>query len=154
MAFVTQSRAPIRVTFWAALTMAAIGAAPLIGPMLAERLDSAGPARPSGVTVTTVSEEKLAHVPGKTVTVQIVELAPGVVVPEHHHAGSVTVYVLSGTLRSGIAGQPVADYVAGESFFEAPGDIHLLAANPSPTQPVRFMAIHVADDGAQLTIYH
>ena len=118
--------------------------------------DSPKPAstRPSGITATTVSEEKLAHVPGKNITVEIVTFPPLAVAPEHHHAGSVTVYVLSGTIRSQLAGGPVVDYHAGQSFFEPPGAVHVLAENPSPTEPAKFMAIHVADEGAQLTVYH
>ena len=114
----------------------------------------AAAARPGGITATKISEEKLAHVPGKTVTVEIVEFPPGAVAPEHHHAGSVTVYVLEGTVRSQIAGGPLLDYAVGQSFFEPPGAVHVVAANPSPTEKARFMAIHVADDGAQLTTYH
>jgi quercetin dioxygenase-like cupin family protein len=106
------------------------------------------------ITATKISEEKLAHVPGKTVTVEIVEFPPGAIAPEHHHAGSVTAYILSGTLRSQLGGGLPADYEAGESFFEPPGAIHVLAENPSLTEPARFMAIHIADDGAQLTVYH
>jgi quercetin dioxygenase-like cupin family protein len=110
--------------------------------------------RPSGITATTVSEEKLAHVPGKNITVEIVTFPPLAVAPEHHHGGSVTVYVLSGTIRSQLAGGPVLDYHAGQSFFEPPGAVHVLAENPSPTEPAKFMAIHIADEGAQLTVYH
>jgi quercetin dioxygenase-like cupin family protein len=112
------------------------------------------PMMASKITATKISEEKLAHVPGKTVTVEIVEFPPGAIAAEHHHAGSVTAYILSGTLRSQLAGGPAIEYKAGESFFEPPGAIHVLAENPSATEPARFMAIHVADDGAQLTVYH
>jgi quercetin dioxygenase-like cupin family protein len=111
-------------------------------------------ARPGGITSTTVSEEKLTHVTGKTLTVEIVEFPPGAAAPVHHHGGSVTVYVLSGTVRSQLAGGPLLDYAVGQSFFEPPGAIHAVAANPSPTEPARFMAIHVADDGAPLTTFH
>ena len=107
-----------------------------------------------GASVTKVSEEKLAHVKGKTVTMQIVDLPPGAFVPEHHHAGSVTVYVLEGTVRSELGGGPVVDYHPGETFFEPIGTVHVFAENPSPTEPAKFMAVHVADDGAQLTVYH
>jgi quercetin dioxygenase-like cupin family protein len=110
--------------------------------------------RPAGITARRVSEEKLAHVPGKTVTVEIVEFPPLAAAPEHHHGGSVTVYVLAGTVRSQIAGGPLLDYHVGETFFEPPGAVHVVAMNPSPTEPAKFMAIHVADDGAQLTTYH
>jgi quercetin dioxygenase-like cupin family protein len=112
------------------------------------------PMMASKITATKISEEKLAHVPGKTVTVEIVEFPPGAIAPEHHHAGSVTAYILSGTLRSQLGGGPAIEYTVGESFFEPPGAIHVLAENPSATEPARFMAIHIADDGAQLTVYH
>jgi len=110
--------------------------------------------RTAGIKSTIASQEKLAHVAGKTVTVEIAEFPPLAFAPEHHHAGSVTVYVLSGIVRSQIAGQPVMDYHAGQSFFEPAGDVHLFAENPSATEPAKFMAIHIADDGAQLTTYH
>jgi quercetin dioxygenase-like cupin family protein len=106
------------------------------------------------ITATKISEEKLVHVPGKTVTVEIVEFPPGSVAAEHHHAGSVTAYILSGTLRSQLGGGPAIVYTQGQSFFEPPGAVHVLAENPSMTEPARLMAIHVADDGAQLTVYH
>jgi quercetin dioxygenase-like cupin family protein len=110
--------------------------------------------RTAGITSTIVSQEKLAHVAGKTVTAEVVEFPPLAFAPEHHHAGSVTVYVLSGIIRSQIAGQPVMDYHAGQSFFEPMGAVHMFAENPSATEPAKFMAIHIADDGAQLTTYH
>ena len=144
----------IGVLVLAAAVPAAKIAVPLILPhwLQAERIGERG--RPAGISSETVSQERLAHVPGKTITVEIVELAPGAVVPEHHHAGSVSVYVLSGYLRSQLDAGPIIDYGRGETFFEAPGTVHTLAANPSATEPVRFMAIHIADDGAQLTTYH
>jgi quercetin dioxygenase-like cupin family protein len=106
------------------------------------------------MSATVVSEEVLAHVPGKKVTVEIVHAPPGSSVPEHHHGGSVTVYVLSGTLRSRLAGGPLLDYEKGETFFEPPGAVHVVTANPSATEPAEFMAIHVLDEGAPLTTYH
>jgi hypothetical protein len=43
------------------------------------------PARPTGSGLATiVSQEKLADVPGKTLTVQVVDVPPGGRVPEHH----------------------------------------------------------------------
>jgi quercetin dioxygenase-like cupin family protein len=110
--------------------------------------------RTAGIKSTVVSQEKLSHVAGKTVTVEVVEFPPLAFAPEHHHAGSVTVYVLSGVVRSQIAGEPAMDFHAGQSFFEPPGAIHMFAENPSATEPAKFMAIHIADDGAQLTTYH
>ena len=45
-------------------------------------------------------------------------------------------------------------YRAGESFFEPPGIVHLLAENMSASEPARILAVFVADEGATLTTYH
>lgn len=108
----------------------------------------------SGITADIVSDEDLAHVPGKRVIVEVVEFPPGASVPEHHHGGSVTVYILSGTIRSRLDAGPILDYPAEATFFEPPGAVHTLTQNPSAKEPARFMAIHVIDDGAALTTYH
>jgi len=146
-----------------ALASAALLAAALVVAPDSGHRGSAGPyghgqaamtAGHAKVTKTLISQEKLAHVPGKTVTVELVEFPPGSIAPEHHHGGSVTAYILSGTLRSQLDGGPVVEYTQGESFFEPPGTIHTLTQNPSLTEPATFLAIHVADDGAQLTVFH
>jgi quercetin dioxygenase-like cupin family protein len=108
---------------------------------------------PPGIAATIVSEEELAHVPGKKVIVEVVEFAPGASVPEHHHGGTVTVYVLSGVIRSQLDHGPIVDYSAGQTFFEAPNVVHTMIANPRPTDVAKFMAIHVIDAGAPLTTY-
>src|SRR2546421_728186 len=48
---------------------------------------------------------------------------------------------------------PAKVYKAGETFFEPPGSKHLVSENASATEPARLLAIFVADDDAQLTIY-
>jgi quercetin dioxygenase-like cupin family protein len=45
-------------------------------------------------------------------------------------------------------------YRAGESFFEPPGSEHVVSENASATEPASLLAIHFADDGAQLTTIH
>src|SRR5262245_55733709 len=49
-----------------------------------------------GAQVKPVSTEKLANVPGKSLTAILVSYAPGGKSGPHHHAGSVLAYVLSG----------------------------------------------------------
>ena len=101
-----------------------------------------------------VSSDALPHVRGKRITTMVVEFPPAGLSPPHHHAGSVTVYVLSGVIRSQLQGQPPIVYRAGESFFEPPGAVHLLAENMSATEPARILAVFVADEGVTLTTYH
>ncbi|MGO8918539.1 MAG: cupin domain-containing protein [Stellaceae bacterium] len=105
-------------------------------------------------TATVVSSDALPHVAGKRVTTVLVEFPPGGFSPEHHHAGSVSVYVLSGEIESQLAGGPAAVYKPGDMFFEPPGAVHLFARNMSTTEPARILAVFVHDEGAQLTTYH
>ena len=101
-----------------------------------------------------VASDVLPHVAGKRITTVVVEFPPGGLSPPHHHGGSVTVYMLSGVIRSQLQGQPPMVYKAGDSFFEPPGVVHLLAENMSATEPARALAVFVADEGATLTTYH
>jgi quercetin dioxygenase-like cupin family protein len=119
----------------------------------ADAMPAIAAARPRPVAQP-VSSEALPHVRGKRITTMVVEFPPNGFSPPHHHAGSVTVYVLSGVVRSQLQGQPPLVYRAGESFFEPPGAVHLLAENMSATEPARILAVFVADEGATLTTYH
>ena len=51
------------------------------------------------------------------------------------------------------AGSTPAAHEAGEAFFEPPGSEHLVSENASTTEPASLLAIFVADDGAQLTMF-
>jgi quercetin dioxygenase-like cupin family protein len=115
----------------------------------------AGPlCRAAGDDVRSVTTEKLPNVPGKSITAIVVNYAPGAKSVKHRHAGSVLAYVLSGEIRSeNSATGPAKVYKAGETFFEPPGSQHLVSENASATEPASLLAIFVADDGAQLTIY-
>jgi quercetin dioxygenase-like cupin family protein len=63
-------------------------------------------------------------------------------------------YVLSGAVRSQTSvGGPARVYKTSESFFEPPGSEHLVSENASASEPASLLAVFVADDGAQLTIF-
>jgi quercetin dioxygenase-like cupin family protein len=115
----------------------------------------AGPiCQAAGDDVRLVRTEKLPNVPGKSITAIVVNYAPGAKSHQHHHAGSVLAYVLSGEVRSeNSATGPVKVYKAGESFFEPPGSKHLVSENASATEPASLLAIFIADDGAALTTF-
>ncbi len=101
-----------------------------------------------------VSCEKLAHVPGKSITTIVVEYPPNAHTPRHTHPGSVMAFVLKGRIRSQLSGGPVGEYGVGESFFEPPGTIHLFAENTSQSEPAELLAVFVADDNCgALTVY-
>jgi quercetin dioxygenase-like cupin family protein len=93
-----------------------------------------------------LSCEPLPHVPGKSITTQLVDFPPQAYTPAHRHPGSVSVVILEGTIRSQIAGTPAADYHAGETFFEPPGALHLFAENPDVKVHAKILATYVADE--------
>ncbi|HET6160736.1 MAG TPA: cupin domain-containing protein [Dongiaceae bacterium] len=125
-------------------------ATPRRDPANASLIQAAG-TRP---TAHTISSDALPHVAGKRITTMVIEFPPGGFSPPHHHGGSVTVYVLHGTIRSQLEGGPAIVYTEGQTFFEPPGIIHLLAENISATETARILAVFVADEGATLTTYH
>jgi quercetin dioxygenase-like cupin family protein len=101
-----------------------------------------------------VRTEMLPNVPGKRITLTVVSYMPGQKSGPHHHPGSVVAYVLSGAIRSeDSATGPAKVYKAGESFFEPPGNHHLISENASANEPASLLAVHVADDGARLTTF-
>lgn len=107
-----------------------------------------------GDKTTTVFSRALPNVPGKTLTAIVIDYPPGGKSGVHRHAGSVFAYILSGAVRSeNSATGPVRVYKTGESFFEPPGSKHLVSENVSTTEPARILAIFVADDGTNLTVF-
>ncbi len=107
------------------------------------------------VTSTTVlGTEPLAADSSKRITSMVVDFPPNAFTPEHHHEADLYVYVLEGTIRSQLGGQPVETYVKGQSFFEPDGSTHLFAENASMTEPARILAVFVHREGARLMVYH
>ena len=51
-----------------------------------------------------------------------------------------------------VQGQPERIYTPGESFYEAPTDVHLVSANASPDKPARFLAYFVCDRRTPLSV--
>ena len=101
-----------------------------------------------------LGSEALAGDPHKRVTTTEVTFPAGAFSPEHHHEADLYVYVLEGTIRSQLGGQPVMTYSKGQSFFEPDGSVHLFAENTSTTEPAKILAVFVHREGARLVVYH
>jgi quercetin dioxygenase-like cupin family protein len=76
---------------------------------------------------------KLPALDGQRLEATIVEVTypPGGVNPAHRHPCPVVGYVLEGALRMQVKGQLERIYKPGETFFEAPSDVHVVSANAS-----------------------
>jgi quercetin dioxygenase-like cupin family protein len=99
---------------------------------------------------------ELVDVPGKNLVVSKIEFpphapqqvkAPGRYIG-HRHPGSTYVYVIKGTMRLGIEGQPVQLIHTGESFFEPVGALHTIAESASDTEPATAIVVLIVPDGA------
>lgn len=100
-----------------------------------------------GGTIVPRFNHALPNVPGKSLIAVEVDYPPGGKTPAHHHAASAFImgYVLSGAIRSQVAGQPVQVYHAGQTFYENPGADHLVSENASVTEPAKLLAVFVVD---------
>jgi quercetin dioxygenase-like cupin family protein len=79
------------------------------------------------------------------VSVVEVAYAPGGSSSPHSHPCPVIGYVVQGTLRMQVRGEPEANYRAGEAFYEAPNGTHLVSANASERKPAKLIAFFVCD---------
>lgn len=105
----------------------------------------------SAETVTPVFQRSLSNIDGKDLSAVTVDFAPASrSVPHRHGQAFVYAYVLQGTVRSQLEGQPAQTYMTGQSWHEDPGSHHVLTENPSATEPARLLVIFVADTGAAL----
>lgn len=93
----------------------------------------------------------LPNVAGKTLTAVEVDFAPRTKADAHRHGQAfVYAYVMSGKVRSQLAGEPPRDYRAGQSWFEPPGADHILTQNLSRTHAARLFVVFVSNTGEPL----
>lgn len=100
------------------------------------------------LTVTPVVTKALTGIPGKEILVLTVEYAPGGSDAVHRHNANAIVYVLEGSVVEQVKGGKPVTLTAGQTFYEGPGDIHVVGRNASRTRPAKILAILVKDKGA------
>jgi quercetin dioxygenase-like cupin family protein len=83
----------------------------------------AAQAQQSGINRTDLQRHDLS-IPGREAIQVRVELAPGVLFPEHTHPGEEIIYVLEGSLEYQIEGKTPMTLKAGEVLFIPAGTIH------------------------------
>ncbi|NUO98775.1 MAG: cupin domain-containing protein [Nonomuraea sp.] len=108
---------------------------------------------PPSETLTPLLRQALPNVKGKTFTSAVVSFPPAARAAPHRHGKAfVYAYVLEGTLRSRLEGEPVRTYRKGENWVEQPGAHHLLTENTSQTQPARLLVVFISDTGDKLKV--
>lgn len=102
------------------------------------------------VKVTPLLSKDLKSVPGKEATMITVEYAPGASDPIHSHHAHVFVYVLEGSVVMQVRGGERQTLMPGQTFYEAPDDVHLVGRNASNKERAKFLVFFVKDKGAPL----
>ena len=101
-------------------TMAVAAAVLFAGSGLAPHMAQA---QQPGVKRTDLQQHDLS-VPGREVVQVRVDIAPGVLAPNHSHPGEEIVYVIEGLLEYQLEGKPPVTLKAGEVLFIPAGTIH------------------------------
>jgi quercetin dioxygenase-like cupin family protein len=98
--------------------------------------------------VTSLMSKDLTENPGKELLMITVEHAPGGSSPIHRHNAHAMVYVLEGSVVMQVKGGKEVTLTPGQTFYEAPNDIHIVDRNANKTQPAKFLVFLIKDKGA------
>ena len=101
-------------------------------------------------TVRPLLSKDLADVPGRELSMISIEYPPGSTDPVHTHHAQALVYVLEGTIMMQVRGGAPVTLAPGQTFYEAPDDVHIVGRNASQTEPAKFLVFLVKDKGAPL----
>ena len=100
-----------------------------------------------GVTRTDLQQHDLS-VAGREVVQVRVDIAPGVLAPNHSHPGEEIVYVIEGLLEYRLEGKPPVTLKAGEVLFIPAGVIH--SAKNVGTDNGAELATYIVEKGKPL----
>jgi quercetin dioxygenase-like cupin family protein len=102
--------------------------------------------------VTSLMSKDLTEIPGREVLMITVEYAPGGADPIHRHNAHAFVYVLEGSIVMQVKGGKEVTLMPGQTFYEAPDDVHVVGRNASSTKPAKFLVFLVKDQGAPVLV--
>jgi quercetin dioxygenase-like cupin family protein len=102
--------------------------------------------------VTQVLSKDLPDIPGKEGLMITVEYPPGGSDPIHRHNADAFVYMLEGSVVMQVKGGKEVTLTPGQTFYEGPGDIHVVGRNASQTKPAKFLVFLVKDKGAPVLV--
>ena len=100
--------------------------------------------------VTKLMSKDLSDFPGKEGLMITVEYPPGGSDPIHRHNAHAFVYVLEGSIVMQVKGGQETTLTPGQTFYEAPDDVHVVGRNASQTKPAKFVVFLVKDKGAPI----
>ena len=101
--------------------------------------------------VKTLLNTPLAGMAGKEANVVLFAVAPGWKIDNHSHPGHIFVYMLQGSIKIEVEGEPTRVIRPGDVLYEIP-DRNMVANNISSTEGARFLVFQVGDIGKPLTV--
>jgi quercetin dioxygenase-like cupin family protein len=131
---------------FASLGLAALAAAFGFGTVVAQQQTAA-------TKVTSLMTKTLADVPGREVMMITLDIPPGGGSPPHRHPGAHNFgYVLEGAYKIKLDSGPETVLTKGQTFYEAPGQLHAVSRNGSETEPAKVLVVVVNETGKPLTV--
>ena len=112
----------------------------------------ATPALAEDAKITPLMTKDLTGLAGKEGAMLVVEYPPGGSSAEHKHNAHTFVYVLEGSIVMQVKGGKEVTLGPGQTFYEAPDDVHTISKNASDAQPAKFLVFFVKDKEAPLLV--
>jgi quercetin dioxygenase-like cupin family protein len=104
---------------------------------------------PTAVVKELISKD-LMELPGREGLMITVEYPPGASDPVHRHNSHAFVYVLEGSIVMQVKGGKEVTLTPGQTFYEGPGDVHVVGRNASNSKPAKFVVFLIKDKGAPI----
>ena len=98
--------------------------------------------------VTQLMTKDLPDIPGKEGMMLTVVYPPGGGDPVHRHNADGFIYVLEGSVVMQLKGGKEVTLTPGQTFYEGPGDIHVVGRSASSTKPAKILVVLVKNKGA------
>jgi len=95
--------------------------------------------------------KQLGDLAGQEAVVRANVYPPGTSNPPHRHSAHVFLHVLEGQLIVQLKGGQPVTLNAGDTYYEAPDDIHMVSRNPSDSVPAKALIFMVKTVGAPAT---
>jgi quercetin dioxygenase-like cupin family protein len=122
-------------------------------PAVAQQPAPATSVATRAIEVTALMKQALGDVPGREVVVITLDIPPGGGSAPHRHPGHhVFGYVLEGSYKLKLDQGDEKILTKGQTFYEAPGQLHAVSANGSATEPAKVLAVIVAESGKPVTV--
>ena len=102
---------------------------------------------------TQMMKQAIAEFPGHEVTMTTLDIPPGGgSVPHRHPTTHNFAYVLEGAYRIKLDDGPERVLTKGDTFYEAPNQLHAVSRNASATEPAKVLVVGIAEIGKPATV--